>query len=55
MTVSAHLQELQRKHTNLSMQVEEAQRSPATDALKIATMKKRKLQIKEEIRRLSDG
>ena len=53
MTIASHLQELRRKHEALSTQVEQAQRQPATDALKIAEMKKQKLRIKEEITRLS--
>ncbi|QDY68587.1 YdcH family protein [Qingshengfaniella alkalisoli] len=55
MSVSAHLQELRRKHQNLSNQVEEAQRSPGVDDLHIATLKKQKLHIKEEITRLSEA
>lgn len=53
MSMSSHLQELRRKHENLSSQVEEAQRSPAIDDLQITELKKQKLQIKEEIERLS--
>jgi hypothetical protein len=53
MTVASHLQELRRKHDTLSNMVEQAQRSPATDDLKIAEMKKQKLRLKEEITRLS--
>lgn len=55
MTISAHVHELQKKHQFLSDEVETAQRSPATDDLKIAEMKKKKLKLKEEIRRLSDA
>jgi hypothetical protein len=55
MTIASHLQELRRKHETLSDQVERAQRSPATDDLQIATMKKQKLKIKEEIARLSQA
>ncbi len=55
MTVASHLQELRRKHENLSELVEKAQRSPATDALKIADLKKQKLRLKEEISRLSQS
>lgn len=55
MSLSAHLQELRRKHQALSDQVEAAQRNPATDALSIAEMKKQKLRLKEEINRLSPG
>ncbi len=53
MTLSAHLQELKKKHTLLSNEVESAQRSPGTDALRIAQLKKEKLRLKEQITRLS--
>ncbi len=53
MSLSSHLQELRKKHQNLSEAVEAAQRSPAADALHIAQMKKQKLYLKEEIERLS--
>ncbi len=53
MTLTSHLQELRRKHEALSQKVEEAQRSPGTDDLEIAEMKKQKLRLKEEITRLS--
>ena len=53
MSVASHLQELRRKHENLSTIVEKEQRSPATDQLKIAEMKKQKLKLKEEIERLA--
>jgi len=55
MSVNAHLQELRRKHRTLSDQVEQAQRSPGVDALHIAHLKKQKLQLKQEITRLSDA
>jgi hypothetical protein len=53
MSLSSHLQELRKKHQNLSEAVEAAQRSPAIDDLEIARMKKQKLHLKEEISRLS--
>lgn len=53
MSLSSHLQELKKKHTNLSDEVESAQRAPAIDALQIAALKKQKLRLKEEIERLS--
>lgn len=53
MTIASHLVELRKKHEALSEMVEQAQRSPATDALKIADLKKQKLRLKEEIERLS--
>lgn len=53
MTIASHLVELRRKHDTLSEMVEQAQRSPGVDDLKIAELKKQKLKIKEEITRLS--
>ncbi|MFG5381622.1 MULTISPECIES: YdcH family protein [unclassified Yoonia] len=53
MSLSSHLQELKKKHQHLSEHVEALQRSPATDDLEIAKLKKQKLQLKEEITRLS--
>ncbi|MFT4150983.1 MAG: DUF465 domain-containing protein [Paracoccaceae bacterium] len=55
MTIASHLQELRRKHEHLSDMVEKAQRSPATDDLSIADMKKQKLRLKEEITRLTQA
>lgn len=53
MSLSSHLQELKKKHQTLSDNVEMMQRSPATDDLEIARLKKQKLHLKEEISRLS--
>jgi hypothetical protein len=53
MTIASHLVELRRKHDTLSEMVEQAQRTPAGDDLKIADLKKQKLRLKEEIARLS--
>jgi hypothetical protein len=53
MTIASHLVELRKKHDILSEQVEQAQRNPGSDALKIAELKKQKLRLKEEIARLS--
>lgn len=55
MSLSAHLEELRRKHQALSDKVEAAQRSPATDDMTISDLKKQKLRLKEEIERLSTG
>jgi hypothetical protein len=53
MTIASHLVELRKKHDILSEQVEQAQRNPGSDALKIAELKKQTLRLKEEIARLS--
>jgi hypothetical protein len=53
MSLTSHLEQLKVKHQTLSDAVEEAQRSPSTDDLVLADMKKQKLRLKEEIARLS--
>ncbi|APE42644.1 DUF465 domain-containing protein [Sulfitobacter alexandrii] len=53
MAFDAHLENLKRKHKAMSEAVENAQRSPGFDDLEVATMKKEKLRLKEEITRLS--
>ncbi|MBA4351554.1 MAG: DUF465 domain-containing protein [Rhodobacter sp.] len=55
MTIASHLQELRRKHEHLSETVEREQRSPGADAMTIATLKKQKLKLKEEMTRLQQG
>ncbi len=54
MSVTAHLEELKKKHHALSQEVEQAQRAPGVDDLEIATLKKQKLKLKEEITRLTN-
>lgn len=53
MSIASHIQELRRKHDHLSTLVEQELKSPASDELKIADMKRQKLRLKEEITRLS--
>lgn len=53
MALNAHLETLKRKHHEMSEAVEQAQRAPGIDDLEVATMKKEKLRLKEEITRLS--
>jgi hypothetical protein len=53
MSLSSHLQELKKKHQHLSEHVEDLQRSPASSDIEVAKLKKKKLQLKEEITRLS--
>lgn len=53
MSLSSHLEELRKKHANLSAKVEEAQRSPATDDLEIKSLKIQKLRVKEAIERIA--
>lgn len=53
MSLVSHIEELKKKHQTLSDQVEAAQRAPGASDIEIASMKKQKLLLKEEIERLS--
>jgi hypothetical protein len=53
MSLTAHLETLKRKHSEMSAAGEDAQRAPGSSDLEVATMKKQKLRLKEEIARLS--
>ena len=53
MSLSSHLDQLKKKHSNLSDEVEAAQRAPGSKDLHIAELKKEKLRLKQEITRLS--
>jgi hypothetical protein len=55
MTIQAHLAELERRHRALEDEIAEAMTHPSTDGLKIAELKRRKLQVKDEIERLRGG
>ena len=52
MSMESHLAELERRHRALERQIEEALTHPGTDSLEIASMKRRKLQLKDEIARI---
>ncbi|MCP4383370.1 MAG: DUF465 domain-containing protein [Hyphomicrobiales bacterium] len=52
MTTNTHLDELERRHQSLEKQIQDAIAHPGTDDLEIAELKKRKLQLKDEITRL---
>ena len=55
MTIQAHLTELERRHQKLEDEIAEAMAHPSTDGLKIAELKRLKLQVKDEIARLKTG
>ncbi len=55
MTIESHLAELERRHAALETKIKEATTHPSSDSLEIAEMKRRKLQLKDEISRLRDG
>ena len=52
MATEARIRELDARHHNLDVRIDDAMKSPSSDTLQIAALKKEKLRIKEEIERL---
>ena len=52
MSIQSHLAELERRHQALELELSEAMAHPSIDDLRIAELKRRKLQVKDEIARL---
>lgn len=52
MAIQAHLAELERKHDVLEKQLHDALNHLSTDDITILELKRRKLQVKDEIERL---
>ena len=52
MSLEMHLTELERKHQALEREIQDAMSHPSSDDLRIAELKRRKLQLKDEITRL---
>ena len=52
MAVSSHVQSLSSKHSELDNLIKAEMRSPSPDTLRIATLKKQKLALKDEISHL---
>jgi hypothetical protein len=52
MSIQTHLAELERRHQSLEEELNEALAHPSSDAMQIAELKRRKLQVKDEIARL---
>ena len=55
MSLQINLSELERRHQALEREIQDAMAHPSTDDLKIAELKRRKLQLKDEIARLRIG
>ncbi|MBK0400090.1 DUF465 domain-containing protein [Limibaculum sp. M0105] len=53
MSLTSHLDQLRQKHQALEKQIEDEQRRPSSDPLAIATLKRQKLHLKDEITRLA--
>lgn len=52
MSLASHLEELQRKHSEIEKEIDDAMAHPSVDDLEIATLKRRKLALKDEMTRL---
>jgi hypothetical protein len=52
MSMQSHLAELERRHRALKAQIEKEMHSPASDDAHVLELKKKKLQLKDEITRL---
>ena len=52
MSIQSHLSELEKRHRALEDEITEALAHPSIDGLKVAELKRRKLQVKDEIERL---
>ncbi len=53
MNVSPHLDSLRTKHAALETKIQDEQRRPGADNIQLTSLKRQKLQLKEEIERLS--
>ena len=53
MSVEAHVEQLRRRHADLDSRLAELNRSPSASDTEIATVKRDKLRLKDEIERLT--
>ncbi len=52
MPLQNHLSELQRRHEALEREIHDAVARPSADMIRVAELKRRKLQLKDQIHRL---
>ena len=52
MSMQSHLAELEKKHQALEQEINDCLTHPAVDDLRIVELKRRKLQLKDEIERI---
>lgn len=52
MSLTSHLAELKRKHSDIEREIDEAMSHPSIDNLEIARLKRRKLALKDEMEKL---
>ncbi|MBD3769416.1 MAG: YdcH family protein [Rhodobacterales bacterium] len=50
MSLQGRISELANKHRQLDQKIEEEEKRPAADALRLSDLKRQKLKIKEELR-----
>lgn len=55
MSLQSHLTELEKKHQALERELHAVMTSPSADDLQVAEIKRRKLQLKDEINRLKEA
>ena len=55
MSLASHLEELQKRHSEIDQQISDAMASPSVDDMEIVSLKRRKLAVKDEIHRLRSG
>jgi hypothetical protein len=55
MATSTHLAELEQQHRMLEDELNDALQHPSTDDFKLAELKRRKLQVKDQIARLNQS
>jgi hypothetical protein len=53
MGIQSHIQELDQKHKRLEQAIDAELKRPTSDSIRLKTLKKQKLRIKEEIVQLS--
>jgi hypothetical protein len=52
MTMTAHVSELRKKHETLAQKIEREERSPGANDLQVRRLKREKLRLKDQIKRL---
>ena len=55
MALSAHLEQLNKKHAQLDTQIEKELKHPSPDTILVTELKKQKLQIKQRIAEIRPG
>lgn len=55
MSLQGHLVELERRHEALKKEIQQEQQHPRSDESRLAELKRKKLQLKDQIARLREG